>query len=536
MKKSRLLFWAVTSALAGFLFGFDTVVISGAEKQIQELWTLSGTMHGWAMSAALWGTVIGAFLGGFPASRFGRKKTLVSIGFLYFISAIGSAMASDVYIFMVARLIGGLGVGISTIAAPMFISEIAPAKDRGKLAGMFQFNIVFGILIAYFSNYLFGTFIADESAWRLMLGVEAVPALIYSVMTFMLPESPRWLIIHANKRSEGAAVFRQINPGMSEVEIESLVNEVESSAVITEKSSGFWTKRLRLPIMLAFLIAFFNQLSGINIVLYFAPRLLDMAGISDTLAASISLGVTNLIFTFIGLWLIDKLGRRFLLFIGSFGYIISLGIIGIAFLSVTEFKVVSSAIDLIGSSGSMIQIENNEGFRSEADQQNIRNGFASAKTALIQASQLDRYKGDQIIIPAEATTAEVKAIAEKAKSDSSNILGPISLIVLICIVAFIAAHAIGQGAVIWVFISEIFPNDHRAAGQSLGSFTHWMFAALLTFLFPITIRNFDAGYIFAFFSLMMVLQLIWVKFMVPETKGKSLEEIGRTLGAEEISK
>ena len=531
MKKSRLLFWAITSALAGFLFGFDTVVISGAEKQIQELWSLSGSMHGWALSAALWGTVFGALLGGFPTSRYGRKKTLISIGLLYLLSAIGSALASDVYIFMVARFIGGLGVGVSTIAAPMFISEIAPAKDRGKLAGMFQFNIVFGILIAYFSNYLIGSLVEDENAWRWMLGVEAVPALVYSVMTFALPESPRWLITHANKRSEGAAIFRQINPEMSEQEIEALVDDVESSAVSKQKTSRFWTKRLRIPIMLAILIAFFNQLSGINVILYFAPRLLDLAGISDTLAASISLGVTNLIFTFIGLWLIDKLGRRILLFIGSFGYIISLGVCAIAFLSATEFKVVSRSIDLIGASGSVLQIENNEGFRTPADEKQILEDFATAKTALIEASRLESYEGDEIIIPDGATAAEVKSIAEEAKLNSSNLLGPLSFIVLICIVAFIASHAIGQGAVIWVFISEIFPNDHRAAGQSLGSFTHWLFAALLTFLFPIAIRQIDAGYIFAFFSLMMVLQLLWVKFMVPETKGKTLEEIGRKLGS-----
>jgi MFS family permease len=530
MKKSRLIFWAVTSALAGFLFGFDTVVISGAEKQIQDLWSLSGTMHGWALSSALWGTVIGSLMGGFPTTRFGRKKTLVSIGILYLVSAIGSALANDVYLFMLSRLIGGLGVGISTVAAPLFISEIAPAKDRGKLAGMFQFNIVFGILIAFFSNYIIGTLIADATAWRWMLGIEAVPALIYSIMTFALPESPRWLITHANKRAEGAEVFRKINPEMTDSEIERLVNEVENSVGNKENKSRFWTKRLSVPIILAFIIAFFNQLSGINVILYFAPRLLDLAGIGDTLAASISLGVTNLIFTFVGLWLIDKLGRRMLLYIGSFGYILSLGICAIAFLSITEFKVVSTAIDLIGSSSQVIQVENNVGYRTDADKQNIQNNFTAAKQALVAASELKGYEGDKIHIPQGLTTHEVKTIAEKAKVDSSGLLGSTSLIVLICIIAFIAAHAIGQGTVIWVFISEIFPNDHRAAGQSLGSFTHWIFAALLTLLFPIAIKNFDAGYIFAFFCLMMIIQLVWIKFMVPETKGISLEKIEKELG------
>lgn len=530
MKRSRLIFWAVTSALAGFLFGFDTVVISGAEKQIQELWYLSGAMHGWALSAALWGTVIGALLGGYPSARFGRKKTLISIGLLYLVSAIGSALASGVYIFMVARFIGGLGVGISTVAAPMFISEIAPAKDRGKLAGMFQFNIVIGVLMAYFSNYLIGSNMAYATAWRWMLGVEAAPALVYFVMTFKLPESPRWLIVHAGKRSEGAGVFRRINPDMPESEIEELVLDVESSVENSEKKSRFWSRRLMLPIMLAFLVAFFNQLSGINVILYFAPRILNLAGISNALAASMSLGITNLVFTLIGLWLIDRLGRRVLLFIGSFGYIISLGVCAVAFLSVTEFKIVSTAIDLVGASNSMIQIENNEGFRTATDQQNALNEFNGAKKALEEASLLEGYRGDPIAIPEGASFNEVKSIAEQAKLDSSELLGPLSLVVLICIIAFLAAHAIGQGAVIWVFIAEIFPNDQRSAGQSLGSSTHWIFAATLTLLFPIAIRNIDTGYIFAFFCFMMVIQLAWVKFMVPETKGKTLEEIGRKLG------
>jgi len=530
IKKSRLLFWALTSALAGFLFGFDTVVISGAEKQIQSLWSLSGTMHGWALSAALWGTVIGALLGGFPTAKFGRKKTLIGIGVLYLVSALGSALANDVFTFMFARFVGGLGVGISTIAAPLFISEIAPAKDRGKLAGMFQFNIVFGILVAYFSNYLIGSIISDSTAWRWMLGVEAVPAFMYAVMAFTLPESPRWLITHANKREEGANIFRKINPEMTDGEIETLVNEVENSIGTRVKKSRFWSKRLSVPIMLVLAIAFFNQLSGINVILYFAPRLLDLAGISDTLAASVSLGVTNLIFTFVGLWLIDKLGRRMLLYIGSVGYILSLGICASAFLSVTEFKVVSGAIDLLGSSTQVIQLENNEAYRTGNDKEKIHTAYEAAKETLVTASELEKYDGDKIVIPPDASAQEVKVIAEKAKADSSALLGGTSWLVLICIIAFMVAHALGQGTVIWVFISEIFPNDHRAAGQSLGSFTHWIFAALLTLLFPIAIKNFDAGYIFAFFCLMMVLQLIWVKSRVPETKGRSLEEIEKKLG------
>ena len=432
---TKLFFWSLTAALAGFLFGFDTVVISGAEQTIQELWGLSSTMHGFAMSAALWGTVLGSLVGAWPTDRFGRKKTLLSIGLLYFVSAIWSAMANDPLSFVVARFLGGLGVGVSTVAAPLFIAEIAPADKRGKLAGMFQFNIVFGILIAFASNAALGGI--GEDAWRWMLGVEAIPALIYSLLCFSLPESPRWLIGRKDDRSSGIAVLKMINPEASASEIEAKADEIVAVSHEAGSTGGFWTKRLKTPILLAFLIAFFNQLSGINAILYFSPRIFELTGLGEkaALLQSVGIGVTLVIFTFTGLWLIDKLGRRMLLYIGSFGYIASLGLCSWAFFS-----------------------EN----------------FA--------------------IVP-------------------------------VCIFAFIAAHAVGQGTVIWVLISEIFPNRHRAQGQSLGSFTHWIFAALLTLFFPSMVGTFAPGIIFAFFCFMMVLQLIWVKCMVPETKGRSLEEI-----------
>lgn len=445
MKNSstKLFLWSITAALAGFLFGFDTVVISGAEQTIQELWELSPVLHGLAMSMALWGTVLGSLIGSWPTDRFGRKKTLLWIGILYLVSAVWSAMATDVHSFMVARFIGGLGVGISTVAAPLFISEIAPADKRGRLAGMFQFNIVFGILVAFASNAALGS-IGDD-AWRWMLGVEAIPALIYSLLCFRLPESPRWLIGRKEDREGGKAVLKMIHPDASESEIDTKADEIAAVSHEAASTGGFWTKRLKTPIMLAFLIAFFNQLSGINAILYFAPRIFEMTGLGEkaALLQSIGIGVTNLAFTFIGLWLIDKLGRRTLLYIGSFGYIASLGLCSWAF---------------------------------------ITENFA--------------------IVPA-------------------------------CIFAFIAAHAIGQGAVIWVFISEIFPNRHRAQGQSLGSFTHWIFAALLTLFFPSMVTAFAPGIVFGFFAFMMVLQLLWVKLMVPETKGRTLEQIEHALGADE---
>ena len=435
----KLFRWSITAALAGFLFGFDTVVISGAEQTIQDLWGLSPFLHGLAMSMALW--VVGSLIGAWPTDKFGRKKTLLWIGILYLISAVWSGLATDAYTFMIARFIGGLGVGVSTVAAPLFIAEIAPAEKRGRLAGMFQFNIVFGILIAFVSNHLIGGI--GENAWRWMLGVEAIPALIYSLMCFGLPESPRWLIGRKDDREGGIAVLKMINPKASESEIESKADVIAAVSHEVASTGGFWTQQLKKPITLAFLIAFFNQLSGINAILYFAPRIFELTGLEEkaALLQSVGIGVTNLIFTFVGLWLIDRLGRRTLLYIGSFGYIASLGLCSWAF-----------------------YIEN----------------FA--------------------IVPA-------------------------------CIFAFIAAHAVGQGAVIWVFISEIFPNRHRAQGQSLGSFTHWIFAALLTLFFPSMVEKFHPGMVFGFFCFMMVLQLIWVKLMVPETKGRRLEEIEHELGS-----
>src|SRR5712671_3766949 len=436
---ARVFFWSLTSALAGFLFGFDTVVISGAEKTIQSLWGLSPGWHGIAMASALYGTVVGSLIGGWPADRFGRKATLLWIGVLYLVGAIGSAVANNLSLFIAARFIGGLGIGISTVAAPLYISEIAPPQLRGRLAGMFQFNIVFGILVAFVSNALLaGT---GENAWRWMLGVAAFPSLLYAVMTLGIPESPRWLLSRKGDREAGIEVLRRIQPEASDAEIQALANEITAAVNAEGKTRGFWTRRLRKPILLAILIAFFNQLSGINAILYFAPRIFELTGLGAkaALLQSIGIGVTNLVFTFVGLWLIDRLGRRTLLFIGSFGYIGSLGLVAWAFFT-------------------------------------------------------EHYS----IVP-------------------------------VCIFAFIAAHAIGQGAVIWVFISEIFPNRHRAEGQALGSFTHWIFAAALTTFFPRMVSAFPPGYVFSFFAGMMVLQLVWVKMLVPETKGVPLAQIQKQL-------
>ncbi|MES1156629.1 MAG: sugar porter family MFS transporter [Alphaproteobacteria bacterium] len=438
--KSHIVAWAVTSALAGFLFGFDTVVISGAEQTIQKLWSLTPAQHGVAMGAALYGTVVGALAGGWPTDRFGRKPTLLFIGVLYLVGALWSALAGDVTSFIVARFLGGLGIGLSTVAAPLYISEIAPPASRGRLAGLFQFNIVFGILVAFASNAALAGF--GASAWRLMLGVAAIPSLIYALLCLTLPESPRWLIAKKRDRTAGLAVLKLIDPAASDAEREARADEIAAHADQPKAKNAFWSAALRKPILLALLIAFFNQLSGINAILYFAPRIFELTGLGEhaALLQSVGIGVTNLVFTFVGLWLIDRLGRRTLLYIGSFGYIASLGLTSWAF-----------------------------------------------------------FTQHYAIVPA-------------------------------CIFAFIAAHAVGQGAVIWVYISEIFPTAHRAQGQALGSSTHWVFAALLTTFFPQAVTAFPPGYVFAFFAVMMVLQLIWVRTMVVETKGAALEQIEAQLG------
>jgi SP family arabinose:H+ symporter-like MFS transporter len=436
---TRIFFWSLTAALAGFLFGFDTVVISGAEKTIQSLWGLSPGLHGFAIASALYGTVIGSLFGGWPADRFGRKFTLLGIGLLYIIGALGSALAQNVATFAVARLIGGLGIGISTVVAPMYIAEIAPPKMRGRLGGMFQFNIVLGILIAFVSNALLASI--GENAWRWMLGVAAFPSFLYALSCLTLPESPRWLLSRKGDREAGLRVLQQIEPNASASAIAADADEIVAASLEKASSGHFWTRQLRKPILLAILIAFFNQMSGINAILYFAPRIFELTGLGAkaALLQSVGIGLTNLVFTFVGLWLIDHLGRRTLLYIGSFGYIAALGLIAWGF-----------------------------------------------------------SQGHYAIIP-------------------------------VCVFGFIAAHAIGQGAVIWVFISEIFPNRHRAEGQSLGSFTHWIFAALLTTFFPKMVSSLPPGYIFSFFAGMMCLQLLWVITRVPETKNIPLEELQKEL-------
>jgi len=443
---------SLIAALAGFIFGFDTVVISGANQPIKDLWhttEISPWFHGFfIMSMALWGTVVGAIFGGIPTDKFGRKKVLFWIGIFFSVSAIGSAVAPDPYTFSFFRFIGGLGIGVSSVAAPAYVSEISTPSTRGRLVAMYQFNIVFGILIAFLSNY-FLKGVGGENDWRWMLGVMAIPSLLYTLMVTSIPESPRWLLARKNDTAGAKKVFERIGVANADEVIES-VKEGIRHETLNGHDIGFFHRRHKTILWLAFMIAFFNQWSGINFILYYAPEILERAGLAsvDSLKNSIYIGGTNLIFTFVGLYLIDRLGRKTLLIIGSLGYIISLGMVAYAF----------------GYSA-------NSGF------------------------------------------------------------------LLTFLLLFIASHAIGQGAVIWVFIAEIFPNKIRARGQSFGASTHWVFAAIITLITPFFLDEKTGVFsgdkkpwpIFAFLAFMMVLQLIWVLTKMPETKGVSLEELEKKL-------
>jgi sugar porter (SP) family MFS transporter len=449
MNKSKLVRWSIAVALAGFIFGFDTVVISGANQPIKELWHTSPLFHGFfIMSMALWGTVLGAVFGGVPTEIYGRKKVLLWVGIIFAISALGSAFAANPYMFSFFRFIGGVGIGVSSVVAPIYISEISTPVTRGRLGALYQFNIVFGILIAFLSNY-FLQGVGGENDWRWMLGVLAVPATIYTLLVFGVSESPRWLITKKNNLAAAKDIMLQIGVTDVEAETASIIrsNQHESSG---GKAVAFFNNKHQRIIFLAFMVAFFNQVSGINFILYYAPEILEKAGLAakESLFNSIAIGGTNLVFTFVGLYLIDRLGRKTLLIIGSLGYMLSLSMVSWAFYAHT---------------------------------------------------------------------------------------GPVFLMSFLLL--FIAAHAIGQGAVIWVFISEIFPNKIRSAGQSFGASVHWVFAALITLITPVFLDK-DNGIfkdnpwpIFAFFAAMMALQLIWVLTSVPETKGVSLEDLEKKLSA-----
>jgi len=427
--------WSMVVALGGFLFGFDTAVISGAEKSIQQYWHLSVFEHGLTISIALIGTVIGSLIGAKPSDRFGRKNTLYFVAAAYLVSSLGTALAISWPVFLCFRLLGGLGVGISSVIAPVYISEVSPAERRGRLVGLFQFNVVLGILISYLSNYLIGQ--GGDASWRWMLAVQAFPSLLFLVLIYFIPESPRWLILKKGDTARALEILRIINPLNCEAELESIKNSDLHSN--TGSGENLFSAQYKTPILLAAFFAFFNQVSGINAIIYYAPRIFEMAGLGahSSLLSTVGIGLVNFLFTLVGINIIDKVGRRTLMLVGSVGLIISLFLVAITFYS-GHF-----------------------------------NGFA---------------------IP-------------------------------LYMMLFIAFFAFSQGAVIWVFISEIFPNQVRAKGQTLGSSTHWIMAAIIAFGFPYLAETLGGAVTFSFFGVMMVLQLIFVWRFMPETKGRSLEQI-----------
>jgi len=444
MNTKKVFTWAAIISLGGFLFGFDTAVISGAEQRIQVLWDLDVFQHGLTVSIALMGTVIGAMLGGMPSDKFGRKKTLFGVGVLFLISAIGTALAFNWYVFLLFRLAGGLAVGCSSVTAPMFISELSPASHRGRFVAMFQFNVVLGILLAFLSNYLLQGI--GDNAWRWMLGVQAFPATLFMVLVLFVPESPRWLIVKKNLFDEARDILRKINPLTAEKELLTIKLSAHTNGI----SSALFTSKHSFPITLAVLFAFFNQASGVNAIIYYAPRIFEMAGLGtdSSLLSTAGVGVVNFIFTLLAMSIIDSFGRKKLMIVGSLGGIATLALVARSFYA----------------------------------------------------------------------------------EDFSGYAVPVYLFL------FIAFFAFSQGAVIWVFISEIFPNDVRSQGQALGSFTHWFMATIIAFVFPYMSEKIGGGNSFLIFTVMMALQLVFVLTIMPETKGKSLEELETNLRQTEITK
>ena len=432
---------SIVAALGGFLFGFDTAVISGVEKSIQVLWSLDVSEHGFTVACALFGTVLGSLIAGAPAEKYGRKKVLQAIGLLYLVTSLVTALTPSWLPFVIFRFLGGIGVGASSVVGPMYISEISPAHSRGRLVALFQFNVVSGILIAFISNYLLNG--VSEDSWRWMLGVQAIPSLLFFTLVFMVPESPRWLMKQKREREA-----KEVLGSIGEKKIDAEMNQIRQS--LEQDNSGvkerLFSGKFNKPILYVVVLAMFNQLSGINAIMYYAPRIFEMTGLAkDTaLLQAISIGATNMLFTLLAISVIDKFGRKTLLIIGSFGMVAFLGAVAFAFFT--------------GNFGGYL--------------------------------------------------------------------------VMLYLVGFIAFFAFSQGAVIWVFMSEIFPNKVRSQGQTLGSFTHWIMAAIISWTFPIFAESSAQGgaYAFTFFSVMMFAHLIFVWKVLPETKGQSLEGIQRSLG------
>jgi MFS transporter, SP family, arabinose:H+ symporter len=429
----------IVAALGGLLFGFDTAVIAGTTKDLTTAFHLTPAFLGWTVSSALWGTIIGAMFAGIPGDRYGRRDSLRVMAVLYVISALGCALAWNWSSLLAFRILGGLGVGGSSVLGPMYIAEIAPTQWRGRLVGLFQFNVVFGILLAYFSNYLIGLMHFGVSEWRWMLGVAGLPAALFLLMLFGIPRSPRWLV-KKRRIEEAREVLKAIGEPNYEQELHDIITSIDADHGHANEPLFSW--KYRLPIFLAVSIGLFNQLSGINAILYYLNDIFTKAGFSRVSGdlQAVAIGATNLLFTMLAMSIIDRIGRKTLLLIGSVG----------------------TAVCLSG----------------------------------------------------------VAAIFFSGKHEN---------LLVWLLIGYIASFGFSQGAVIWVYISEVFPNRVRAKGQSLGSLSHWLANALISGLFPLMAAK-SGGVPFVFFALMMVVQFLVVLFIYPETKGVSLEEMQRKLG------
>ena len=441
---------AIVAAVGGLIFGFDTAVISGANAALKVQFNLDDGGLGATVAIATVGTIVGALIGGRSADYFGRRKLLFFIGILYVLGALGTALAPSHLVLMIFRFVGGLGVGLSSVCAPIYTAEIAPAKVRGRLVGLVQFNIVLGILVAYLSNYIVAQIVHDpQIAWRWMLGVMVVPSVLFLVFLVAVPETPRWLMARGHEEKAIAISRRLCNTVEESDEQIQEIRDQLAAAGSQATLSQFFTRRYFKVIALAFFIAMFNQLSGINAILYYAPEVMKQAGADDNAALlmSVAVGLMNLIATMAALTVIDRIGRRSLMIVGSIGYLVSMGFLtAVMFMFQGHFNSTSSTLVLVG------------------------------------------------------------------------------------LLVFIAAHAFGQGSVIWVFISEIFPTRVRGLGQSLGSLTHWVFAAITTYAFPPIIGAWGGGWAFSIFLVCMFGQLVWVLTKMPETKGIPLEEMEDKLG------
>jgi SP family arabinose:H+ symporter-like MFS transporter len=436
---STLIKSTVVAALGGLLFGFDTAVIAGATKALTDLFHLSPASLGLTVAVALWGTILGALLAGIPGDKYGRRDSLRGLAVLFFVSAVGCSLAWDWLSLVVFRFVAGLAIGGSSVLGPMYIAEISPATWRGRLVGFFQFNVVFGILLAYFSNYVIGTMSLGSSEWRWKLGISAAPAAFFFLMLFYIPRSPRWLV-KKGRSDEARRVLNEIGEDSPEEELGQIIESIDAEHAGDKQP--LLSRKYRFPVILAVLVGMFNQLAGINSILYYLNDIFERAGftkVSGDLQAVV-IGATNLTFTMLAMSVIDKVGRRTMLLIGSVGTSLCL-----------------AAVCLIFGTG----------------------------------------KHEHLLI------------------------WPL--------IGYIAFFAFSQGAVIWVYISEVFPNVVRAKGQSLGSFTHWFMTAMLSWIFPLLSAR-SAAVPFAFFSVMMVVQFFVVLFVFPETKGVTLEDMQHRLG------